>query len=92
LSVDLGFQPERAAAVRVDPGTTFSSSAQRDTYYTDVLARVGAEPGTGAAGLTDVLPLAGDRSWEVTARGRVFPRGQFPEDFIRIVSNGYLRR
>jgi predicted permease len=91
LSIDLGFQPERAAALRVDPATDFASQSQRDTYYSQVLDRVRSLSGIRAAGLTDVLPLAGDRSWAVTAQGKFFPRGQFPEGFIRIVSDGYLK-
>jgi predicted permease len=91
LSVDLGFQPEHAAALRVDPGANFLSLSQRDTYYNRILDRVRSLPGISGAGLTDVLPLAGDRSWEVTAKGKLFPRGQFPEGFIRVVSDGYLQ-
>jgi predicted permease len=91
LNVDLGFQPERAAALRVDPGTSFSSRAQRETYYDQVLDRVKSLPGIGGAALTDMLPLGGDRSWDVTAKGKLFARGHFPEGFIRIVSDGYLQ-
>jgi len=90
LSVDLGFQPERAAALRVDPGAGFATLAQRDSYYREILARVRTLPGINGAGLTDVLPLASDRSWDVTAKGKQYERGHYPEGFIRIISDGYL--
>src|SRR5579872_6578391 len=91
LGVDLGFQPDRAAAMRVDPGRNFSSQAERDAFYKQVLVSVRPLPGIGAAGLTDMLPLAGDRSWAITAKGKVFKPGQYPEGFIRIISDGYLQ-
>ena len=47
-------------------------------------------PGMRAAGLTDVLPLRDDRSWEVSGKGQVYPKGQHPEAFIRVVSDGYF--
>jgi predicted permease len=91
LQVNLGFQPERAAALRVDPGANYSSQAQRNGFFNQVLDRVRSLPGVSAAGLTDVLPLGGDRSWDITAKGKVFERGHYPEGFIRIISDGYLR-
>lgn len=47
-------------------------------------------PGIDAAGLTDVPPLVGDRSWGVAAKGQIYPKDQYPEAYIRIVSDGYL--
>ena len=48
-------------------------------------------PGMRAAGLTDVLPLGGDRSWQVSGKGQVYPKGPAsPEPFIRVVSEGYF--
>ncbi len=91
FSVDLGFQPERAAALRVDRGRDFASRAERSGYYDQILDRARSLPGISGAGLTDVLPLNGDRSWDVTARGKIYPQGQYPEGFIRMISNGYLQ-
>jgi predicted permease len=91
LQVNLGFQPERAAAVRIDPDRSYSSQTQRNAYFDQVLDRVRSLPGITAAGLADVLPLAGDRSWEVTAKGKMFARGHFPEGFIRVISDGYFQ-
>ena len=91
LDVNLGFQPERAAALRVDPGAGYSSQAQRNIYFKQVLDRVRSLPGVSAAGLTDVLPLAGDRSWDIQAKGKAFELGHDPEGFIRVVSEGYFQ-
>ena len=90
LDVTLGFQPERAAAMRVDPGRGYSTQAKRNDYYAEVLRRVNAVPGIQAAGLADVLPLGGDRSWGVKGKGQVYKRGQLPETFVRVVTDGYL--
>jgi predicted permease len=43
-----------------------------------------------AAGLTDVLPLGGDRAWQVSGKGQVYPKDRHPEAFIRVVSDGYF--
>lgn len=91
LDVNLGFRPARAAALRIDPGAQYSSRASRNTYFKQVLDRVRGLPGVDAAGLSDVLPLAGDRSWEIAAKGKFYERGHFPEGFIRIVSEGYFQ-
>ena len=91
LDVNLGFQPERAAAMRVDPSFRFSSAAQQNSYIDEVLQRTRSLAGVRAAGLTDVLPFGGDRSWQVSAKGHVYPKGQYPpEPFVRIVSEGYF--
>jgi hypothetical protein len=91
LEVNLGFRPEQAATVRVDPDATYSTQAQQNTYFDEVLRRVRDIPGIGAAGLTDALPLGRNRSWGAPAKGQVYPRGKFPIAFVRVVSDGYLK-
>jgi predicted permease len=90
LDVNLGFQPERAASLRIDPGFRIPSQAQQNSFIDDVLHRVRAVPGIVAAGISDVLPLDGDRSWQVSAKGQVYDQYHHPEAFIRIVSDGYF--
>jgi predicted permease len=91
LDVNLGFQPARAAALRVDPSFRLSSLAQGDSYIDEVLQRVRSLPGIQVAGMTDVLPFGGDRSWQVKAKGYIYPKGQYPpEPFVRVVSEGYF--
>ena len=62
LDVNLGFQPERAAALRIDPSFRISSFAQQNSFIDDVLHRARSVPGIVAAGITDVLPLRDDRA------------------------------
>src|SRR5439155_189741 len=91
LDVNLGFQPERTAAVRVDPDTARGPTEQENAYFDEVLRRVRAVPGIDAAGLTDALPLGKNRSWGVGAKGKLYKRGEAPNAFVRIVSDGYLK-
>jgi predicted permease len=104
LDVDMGFQPSRAAAVRVDyednpadgNGNTEASGrailARRAAYFQPLIERVSSLPGVEAAGTTDFLPLAGNRSW-----GLPFPKGVKRPDkllsgpLVYVVSPGYLR-
>jgi predicted permease len=90
LNVSLGFQPERAAALRIDPSFQISSLAQQNSFIDDVLHRTRSVPGIVAAGMTDVLPLGGDRSWQVSGKGQIYEKRQHPEAFIRVVSDGYF--
>ncbi len=39
LDVNLGFQPERAAALRVDPDSRYKNQAQLNAYFDEVLRR-----------------------------------------------------
>jgi len=91
LDVDLGFRPERAAALRIDPNSSYSTQAQRNAYYNEALRRVLEVPGIEAAGLSDALPLGRNRSWGVAAKGQVYTRENYPEGFVRIVSGGYFQ-
>ena len=92
LDVNLGFQPERAAALRIDPSFPIAAPAQQNGFIDDVLHRARAVPGITAAGIADVLPLDGDRSWQVSGKGQVYEKGHYPpEAFIRVVSDGYFQ-
>jgi predicted permease len=91
LDVNMGFRPEHAATVRVDPDASYSTQAQQNAYFDDVLRRVRDIPGIGAAGLTDTLPLGRNRSWGAPAKGQTYARGKFPSAFVRVVSDGYLK-
>jgi predicted permease len=90
LDVNLGFQPERAAALRIDPSFRIKSFAEQNSFIDEVLNRARTVPGIVAAGITDVLPLRDDRSFGVGAKGQVYERGHQPEAYIRIVSDGYF--
>jgi predicted permease len=65
--------------------------AHRNAFIDEVLQRARSVPGVLAAGITDVLPLRDDRSWAVSAIGRVYDKNHPPpEPFIRVVTDGYF--
>ena len=96
LDVDLGFQPERAAAIKMefDPSApTPEARVQKQiVIFQQVLNRVGAIPGVEAAGISDYLPLDRNRSW-----GLPFPKGGRRPDkidagpLVYVITPGYLR-
>ncbi|HKG91550.1 MAG TPA: ABC transporter permease [Gemmatimonadaceae bacterium] len=91
LDVELGFRPAGAAALRIDPAKRFTDQAAENAYYDEALRRVRAIPGVTQAALADLLPFDGDRSWGVAGEGQVYARDQYPQAFIRVVSEGYFR-
>jgi predicted permease len=90
LDVNLGFNPERVASLRVDPDRDFKTQEEANAYFDEVLRRAKSVPGVVGAGLTDALPLGRNRSWGLGVKGRTFPKGQGPVAFVRVVSDGYI--
>jgi predicted permease len=90
LAVNLGFQPERAAALRIDPSSRMLIPEQQNAFIDEALHRARAVPGVSAAGISDVLPLDGNRGWQVGAKGQVYDKNHHPEAFIRVVTDGYF--
>jgi predicted permease len=96
LSVDLGFEPSRTAAIQVDYNdsapTPAGNAEKRGVIFQQVIARVSRIPGVEAAGISDYLPLGQNRSW-----GMSYPKGVKPPDnspdspLVYVVSPGYLR-
>jgi len=91
LEVDLGFQPRRAVAWRVDPTRSFRSAGDWARYYDALVEGVLAVPGIESAGLSDTLPLGRNRDWGVGAKGVTYKRGEYPSAFPRIVDHRYLQ-
>ena len=91
LDVNLGFQPARAMAMRIDPSSQYRTQAQKNAYFNEALRLVKGIEGVEDAGLTDVLPLGHNRTWGVAVKGQVYSRDNYPEAFVRIVSDGYFR-
>jgi len=91
LDVDLGFRPDRAWALRIDPGARYSSQEKRNAYFDEALLRVRPLPGVRGAALADVLPFGGNRSGGVVGEGQVYARDEYPQAFIRVVSDGYFQ-
>jgi predicted permease len=100
LDVELGFQPDRAAAIKVDfdasvpnDKTGTLSAQKRRNILQQILARVEAIPGVEAAGMADYLPLGQNRAW-----GTPIPKGKNPKDFkdapsplVYVTSPGFIR-
>ncbi len=89
LEVDMGFDPARAATIRVDPDSRYATREQRLAYFDEVLRRVKEISGVQDAGITDALPLGRNRTWGSPAKGVTYERGKFPFAFVRVVSDGY---
>ncbi|MGA2809840.1 MAG: ABC transporter permease [Candidatus Acidiferrum sp.] len=90
MDVDLGFRPERAVALRIDPDSSYDTQEKRNSYFNEALRRAMEIPGVEAAGLSDALPLGRNRTWGIGAKGQVYAPNDFPEAFVRIVSDGYF--
>jgi predicted permease len=63
---------------------------QQNAYFDEVLRLARAVPGVQSAGLTDALPLGRNRAWGAPAKGVVYKPGDFPDAFVRVVSDGYV--
>ncbi len=62
LDVDLGFQPNRAAAIKIDYNDG-GKPERRSAVLQEILHRVSVVPGIQSAGIVDMLPLDRNRSW-----------------------------
>lgn len=90
LRVDLGFRPESAYAVRIDPDSQVSTSAKRAAYLSEALRRVRDIPGVTSAGFADTLPLGRNRTWGAGIKGQSYLPDQYPSAYVRMISEGYL--
>jgi predicted permease len=96
LDVDLGFQPDRAASIKVDyddsAPTNDASVAKRSEIFQQILARVSAVPGVEAAGIADYLPLGPNREWDMPVpKGKTFAPGQLPDPLVYVITPGFIR-
>jgi predicted permease len=89
LDVDLGFQPSRAAAIKVDYNDA-GSPAKRSAIFQEILRHVEAIPGVENAGISDNLPLGRNRSWGLGAKGKDDRKGDLPGAFAYMVTPGYF--
>ena len=96
LDVDLGFQPEHAASIKVDyddnAPTDEGSKAKRGEIFQQILARVTALPGVDAAGMSDYLPLGPNREWDTPVpQGKIFAPGEQPDPLVYVITPGFIR-
>jgi predicted permease len=89
LDAEMGFEPARAATIRVDPDRRYTTREQRNVYIDEVLRRVKEIPAVEAAAITDALPLGRNRTWGARAKGVTYERGRAPLAYVRVVSDGY---
>ena len=89
LEVDLGFQPERAAVMKIDYEDG-NNGERRGMVLQEILRNVTAIPGIESAGIADMLPLGRNRSWGLKAKGREYRNGPGVAALVRIVTPGYL--
>jgi predicted permease len=95
LDVDLGFQPDRAASIKVDYDDTApsreASQNKRGEIFQQIIARVSALPGVEAAGMSDYLPLGPNREWDSPVpKGRVISPGELPAPLVYVITPGFI--
>ncbi|HKT87174.1 MAG TPA: ABC transporter permease [Candidatus Sulfotelmatobacter sp.] len=96
LDVDLGFQPDHAASIKVDYNdsapTGEASQLKRGEIFQQIIARVSALPGVEAAGMSDYLPLGPNREWDTPVpKGKVFAPGELPDPLVYVITPGFIR-
>ena len=96
LDVDLGFQPDHAAAIKIDYDDSAksdeASQLKRGEIFQNIIARVGALPGVEAAGIADFLPLGPNREWDTPApKGKAFKPGELPDPLVYVITPGFIR-
>jgi predicted permease len=88
MRVDLGFEPSHAAAIKVDYED--GGRERRGPVLQSMLQRISAIPGIEAAGISDMLPLDRNRSWDLWAKG-TYDKTKNYDAFVYIVTPGYLK-
>ncbi len=96
LDVDLGFQPDRAASIKVDyddsAPTEEARQAKRGEIFQQIIDRVSALPGVEAAGISDYLPLGPNREWDTPVpQGKIFSPGELPDPLVYVITPGFMR-
>jgi predicted permease len=89
LDVDLGFEPTHAYALKVDFDDG-GKADRRGAILQEMLRNVHALPGIEAAGISDMLPLDRNRSWNLMAKGKQYSKSTNYDVFVYIVTPGYL--
>jgi macrolide transport system ATP-binding/permease protein len=90
--VELGFQPERLATMRVvPPMAAYAKDEQKVALARRIMTRVGSLPGVTTAGLSSLLPVLmnGNTTW-IRFVGRPY-NGEHNEVNSRDVSAGYFQ-
>jgi predicted permease len=96
LRVDLGFQPDRAASIKIDYDDSApsdkASQAKRGAIFQQIITRISALPGVEAAGISDYLPLGPNREWDTPVpQGKTFTPGELPDPLVYVITPGFIR-
>jgi predicted permease len=96
LEIDLGFQPDRAASIKVEYDDSAANddarALKRGAIFEQMIARASALPGVEAAGIVDYLPLGPNRAWGTPVpQGKTFPEGALPGPLVYVCTPGYVR-
>jgi predicted permease len=92
LDVQLGFLPQSAVTIRIDPAAQYATDARRTTaWLDDVLHRARSINGVQAAAVTDALPLGKNRNWGAGEKGKSYLPDQYPLAFVRIITEDYVK-
>jgi predicted permease len=100
LDVDLGFQPDRAAAIQIDYDDGGSNPnakqedviARRTAIFQTILSKISALPGVTAAGMVDYLPMEQNREWTTPVpKGSGYRFGNLPDSLVFVTTPGYFR-
>ena len=92
MRVDRGFEAERVVTAAVNiPSNGYAEVHRRFAFFALLLERLRRLPGVEAAGLTSVLPLAGDQWIDmIRVAGDARPFMELPTEHFRFISPGYL--
>ena len=92
-AIDPGWNPDGVVTLEVSlAGTSHAAPEQREPVYRQLLERIRAVPGVGAAGAINHLPIAGDIwrfPYAVEGRPEARP-GESPVTVYRAVTPGYF--
>jgi predicted permease len=96
LEVDLGFQPDQAASIKVEYDDSAPSDEARElkrgAIFRQILEHISALPGVEAAGMADYLPLGPNREWDTPVpQGKTFAPGTLPDPLVYVVTPGFVR-
>ncbi len=95
LEVNLGFQPEHAASIKIDyddsAASQEASQVKRGATFQQLIARVSALPGVEGAGISDYLPLGPNREWDSPVpKGKQFAPGELPDPLVYVITPGFV--
>jgi len=90
IDIDLGFQPQRAAAMAV----SFDDGNKQENVgpvLENMLDHVKAIPGIEAAGISDMLPLDRNRGWNLWRKDRNPDQAPETGTFVQMVTPEYIK-